>query len=538
MVLFKPNTDWWFRDYQESGYVRNIDYIMQGYKDILTVSPCGSGKGDLISYILASGLSRGSNMMGLAHRNELMIGPNALEERVQTKMGVPSSMVGIVGNKRTGHRRLLLGTVQTAVRRRHKLPHVDVLIYDEAHRTMTNTHLQVREALKERNPNLITLGFTATPVRADGKGLGDVYQKMNVLATHQEMVDRGFLVPTESIAPMDVDLTGVRIRAGEYVISDLEEVYDDKVLGSIIDVWFDYAPNRKTIVFTINSKKQANTMAEMYRRRGVLAEAITSDTKDPIGVLKRFERNEFQVLINVMKLTEGVSIDDVDCVVLAYNTKSQTKYIQSASRGARPVWDKKTGKWRMSASGEGYYKPNCLVIDVGCNYEDHGEVDHYGLHGFDISTKPKGPKGEAQCKKCPQCYHPVPIASRSCPSCGYTFPFQQHDDGMLATDVNWAKTNKNLSFFMQYSKMDFATIMRGLAGMNKNMGILLPIAVAKGWKEGWAVMTAAELKWTKADPSTAKGYDYILTQLKKHTKKSKAYWEVYTTLKSKRSLLV
>lgn len=527
------------RPYQSQGIQESRDALQQGYRGILFAAPCGSGKGSIIAYIMASAAIKGHRVLMLAHRTDLVAGPNAIGDRLSQQVKFPKKHIGYmmpkanfrkynISSSQGPNRQVVMGTVQTASKR--KIGKFDILIVDETHRIRTGSYEKVLSQMLATNPNLVVMGFTATPERLDGKPLGAIFQKLVQVASHGDMVKKKYLVPCTYRYPVIVDTSKVRTRMGDYVDSDLEEIYTDEVLNSIIDKWQELAPNRKTIVFTINRKTQARAMADLFRRRGVSAEAIVSDTEDRSELLEKFERNEFQVLVNVNLFTEGLSIDDVDCILLAYATKSIVKYIQSASRGARPVWHEDYSDWKTGPDGE-YIKPDCLVIDCGGNVLQFGKLEHYGADGFDLKeTNKKKRKGEAPLKRCNECFAVVPASSRTCPECGYVFPAAE-DDGILATDADWTMDDPYIGFIRKFhkSRYPYDRMIQGLKA-RKRPELILPIQAINGYTEDWAARVAVEVGYKhKLNPSNQTDRESILRYLRYKTKKE-GYWNTYKNI--------
>lgn len=518
--------------HQKAGFEEARRAFADGRQSVLMVAPCGSGKGSIIAYIMANALRKGTRVLTLAHRRDLLIGPNALEDRLQKQMKVHPKNIGyVISRMKKTYRPLMLGTVQTAVGQ--KAEYYDLLIVDEAHRIRTNQYIITLKKLLKINPNLKVMGFTATPRRFDGKGLGRIFQKLIQISSHGELVDKQFLVETRIKEPVTPDLKGVRVRAGEYVEKDLELVYSDEVLNSILDKWEEFAHNRKTIFFTINSMKQAHLVAELLRNRGYSAYAITSKTKDKdrARLLAAFDNNEYQVLVNVNIVTEGISIDDADCAVLGYATQSETKYIQSASRVCRALWNHDHTEWRK-INGV-YQKPDALVIDCGGNRMRFGRLEDYGRIGFDISDeiKLKNPNAQAPQKICPNCFEAVPVQVRICPECGYNFPVQEEDKA-LATEVEWSDVDPKLAYFEKFYDLNYTQLWNGLKA-KKTPEMLLVLMAIRNNRLAWAVYSAADLGYItrlgykeKKDVKTKQDFNRIVRHLKKKTRDA-GYWPIY-----------
>ena len=56
------------------------------------------------------------------------------------------------------------------------------------------------------------MGLTATPCRGDGRGLGGIFETIIECPQVAALIEQGFLVKTRVYAPVNPDLTGVRIQ--------------------------------------------------------------------------------------------------------------------------------------------------------------------------------------------------------------------------------------------------------------------------------------------------------------------------------------
>lgn len=535
------------REYQVNAISAIRDELGKGYRGILLSAPCGSGKGSIIAYIMGQAVQRGNRCEMLAHRSDLVIGPNAIGDRLRNQIGIPSAKIGYlipkaklrkygIDPKRGTGRDIVLGTVQTASRRK-PVTGIDILIVDEAHRIRTGMYERTLVDMVAANPNIVVIGFTATPERYDGKPLGAIFQVLVQVSTHGEMVQQRYLVPSSYKYPLNVDLTGVKIRAGDYIDSELENIYTDEVLNAIVDQWEKLGGReKKTIFFTINRKTQAHFLAEILRGRGFMAESIVSDTDDRVELLEDFKNNHYQVLVNVNLFTEGVSIDDVECIVLAFATQSATKYVQAASRGARPIWGK-NGEWKKGPDGE-YVKDHCLILDFGGNVQRHGKLEHYGMEGFDIHRKKKKRKGEAPVKVCEECRSYEAASARVCSQCGTPFPESDVEASKaLANQVEWGVDDPHRAFFLKFRKLSQRQIYNGLKSQPKEKPeLLLPIQAAKGYRDGWAVNMLFDLnyRWAKNKNKKSKtDWDNAHRYLSKKTKDA-GYWVTYNNFLQER----
>ena len=95
---------------------------------------------------------------------------------------------------------------------------------------------------------------------------------------------------------------------------------------------------------TTLTKQMAEDLAEFLRKKGVKAEYLHSDVKtiDRIDILTKFRRGEFDILVGVNLLREGLDLPEVELVGILDADKegflrSDTSLIQTIGRAARNV---------------------------------------------------------------------------------------------------------------------------------------------------------------------------------------------------------
>src|SRR5579872_2625399 len=78
-------------------------------------------------------------------------------------------------------------------------------------------------------------------------------------------------------------------------------------------------------------------MAESFRRAGIPATAITSDSanNERSQAANRLRNREVNVLFTVDLFNEGVDIPEVDCILFLRPTESSTVFLQQLGRGLR-----------------------------------------------------------------------------------------------------------------------------------------------------------------------------------------------------------
>ena len=171
------------RDYQEDLYRRGVRAMRNGQRRMLFVGATGCGKTTVACRIMESVVGQGGRCLFLAHRRELV---RQCFERLD-EFGLH------LGVQMRDHPRadetapIQVGSVQTLARRGGE--RYDVVVVDEAHRTLGASYLRV---LKAANASSVC-GLTATPCRTDGRGLGHVYDGLTATVGARELIRRGHL---------------------------------------------------------------------------------------------------------------------------------------------------------------------------------------------------------------------------------------------------------------------------------------------------------------------------------------------------------
>ena len=366
------------RDYQQDVYRKTVEAFRQGYKRPLVCLPCGGGKSYLFAEMAKN--TRGEVLI-LTHRRELLSQHNDLLSGLGINARV--SMVLTEANRLGQHQRPAL------------------IITDEAHLSRSNSWMKVLDYY-----NTFTVGFTATPVRLDGKPLGDMYDTLIEGVSVKWLIENKRLAPFEYYAPMTIDVDSVRRVAGDYVVSDLERIMNEKAIYSnAIDSYKRLANGEKTIAYCV-SVKHAETLAEQFRNAGYAAASISAGTPNREQIMDDFRNGKITVLCNVGIISEGISINDVTCCLLLRPTESIALGIQQMMRCMRYA-PGKTAK----------------IIDCAGNFMRVGLPDEDREWSITASAKkPETMTSEGDftvriCKKCFKTFKTAPV----CPYCGEVY---------------------------------------------------------------------------------------------------------------------
>ena len=157
----------------------------RGHHAPLVVSPTGSGKTLCFAEICRSAAEHKNRTLVIVHRLEIM-------EQTRAKLydlGVSAGMIA-PGRPPTAEM-VQVAMIQTLVRRLSTVRRPDLIVLDEAHHCVSqNSHGRALAYWRE----VPRLGFTATPSRADGVGLHEMFDDLIIGPTVAELVKGGFQI--------------------------------------------------------------------------------------------------------------------------------------------------------------------------------------------------------------------------------------------------------------------------------------------------------------------------------------------------------
>lgn len=388
------------RPRQEETIGKAIEAV-KGKGDTLIVAATGYGK----TIVMASIISRlwhacdVSKVLVLQHRGELV-------DQNMTKFSLVDSLIktGLYTAKEKDFEGdVTFAMVQTLCNRLDQIPHLDLVVVDEAHHTTANSYVSIIKQARQKNPALKLIGVTATPNRGDKKPLGEHYSNICDVVSIPELVEMGLLVKPRTFVielgqGVADELRKVKKTAGEYNMGQVDKILNKKVVtDEIIRHWKIHAFDKKTVVFC-STISHAEEIATGFVLNGIETILITGE--DDTERAKKLKR-EWQVCVNVMVLTEGWDDPSVECVVLLRPSSHHGLYIQMVGRGLRP----KEGK------------EECFILDFGLSTLLHGSLEQEIT--LDKERK-KTTKADGE-KQCPSCQTVVPNRSCSCPMCGFDF---------------------------------------------------------------------------------------------------------------------
>jgi DNA repair protein RadD len=394
-------TLWKFQDIAVGQLRTAIRELRQAGKQprILLVSPTGSGKSFIFAWMMLAAIAKGLKVLAVVNRRELC---KDLSRRL-FRLGV---MHGVIMGDHPSRPWL---TVQVAsidtLHRRSNVPPADLIFLDEAHFSIS----PIWSKVVERYPDVPLIGGTATPCRADGRGLGDLYNAMVLCPGTAELTELGHLAPARVFAPAEIDLTGVKTTAGDYNQKDLAKAVDrSKLVGDIVEHWQRLASGRPTVVFAVNVEHSKH-IRDQFIAAGITAQHVDANTPDGERdqLWSDLASGAVQVCTSVGVISYGWDVPAVSCAILARPTKSLALYLQQIGRVLR------------TAPG----KTEALVLDhAGCVLE-HGLPDEerdWSLAG--AKRKPKEvDRAALAVRMCLTCWCAFSSRLQACPACGAVY---------------------------------------------------------------------------------------------------------------------
>lgn len=215
----------------------------------------------------------------------------------------------------------------------------DYIIIDECHHAASKSYQAILSYFK---PKFI-LGLTATPERADGQDMLELFQNVAHKMDLRTAVEQGILAPIRCVrVKTDIDLSDVRIHGIKYDAQDLEsKLFVPERNELIVNTYLKYARGKKAVVFC-TSVNHAAEIARLLKEEGVNAEGISGSIKvsERNSILQRYEHGDIDVLCACDLLNEGWDSPHTQVLFMARPTMSKTIYMQQLGRGTRKCENK------------------------------------------------------------------------------------------------------------------------------------------------------------------------------------------------------
>jgi DNA repair protein RadD len=346
--------------------VADIDKLEnQGYETILCVQPTGSGKTIIKAYFAQREYVKRNGMCIIfAHRDVLL-------EQISGSlclMGVPHGFICSAKTQRDitnlnlekygdsfydktspvicASSQTFASHVKRGMYSELFLDSVVKWLMDEAHHlTIGSTWAKCIDAL----PNATGVGFTATPLRGDSKGLGKhadgYFEELSVTTNMFNLIQDGTLTLYKIFATSQINIKGIKKdKDGELNKKQLRiKTKEADITGSAVEQYLKHLNGQPVITFCINIE-HCIEVAEEFNANGVPSVAVSSksDPKVRANAVADVRSGRIMNLVNCDLFGEGFDAPSVAGVIMLRRTTSYSLYKQQFGRMLRP--SKETGK--------------------------------------------------------------------------------------------------------------------------------------------------------------------------------------------------
>jgi superfamily II DNA or RNA helicase len=331
-----------------------------------------------------------------------------------------------------------VASVKTLLSKKHKdsaeWAGFGLVVIDEGHHVLEGNEWGRAMALF---PNARGLFVTATPCRADGRGLGrhadGLVDEMVVGLQMRDAIDDGWLLDYRIYCPQgdyhrpdsadDIGASGDIKRD-----ANRKAIKSSHIVGNAVEQYRRIIPGKKAVLYAPDIETASESAAE-FNRAGIPAELVqaTTPTTLRIEIMRRFRRGEVLVLCNVDLFGEGTDIPNMDAVIMLRATESFALYSQQFNRASTididgPVPEDKAARLAAIAASD---KPRAIIIDhVGNVVRFNGPPDsaHHRRWTLDAREKRSRVKTDDDIpwRAClnPTCMQVYERFHAVCPFCG------------------------------------------------------------------------------------------------------------------------
>lgn len=397
----------------------------------------GGGKTVILSDI---GREHQGHVRIIAHRQELVmqlslaVARNGLRHNVIASDNVRRAIAkahveelgySLIDTNSTCH----VGSIDTMLKRDDPYAQfVTLWIVDEGHHVVIDNKWH-RLLATYTHPLCRGLLPTATPKRADGKGLGRDYDGVADIMVQgppmRWLIDNGYLCDYRVICPpSDLQMLSDVAASGDWSTKQLREAAEKShIVGDVVESYLAYAAGKLGITFATDIDT-AVKMTQAYQLAGVRAETLTGKTDDYLrrSILRQFANRQIEQIVAVDIISEGFDLPAIEVASFARPTESLALYMQQFGRALRTMPGKE----------------KAIILDhVGNIVRHQGPPDKPRIWGLERRDKRAKANNDAiPIKVCTACYEPFEAIYRNCPHCGhYEEPAARASPKMVAGDM-------------------------------------------------------------------------------------------------------
>lgn len=401
---------------------RARNQLIAGKKSVLIQAATGFGKTRCAAaQIEGSQIKRKRSMFVVPRRQLLQQTSEGFEA-----LGVKHSFIA-AGKSYNPHAQTWLCTVGTLHNRMRTLEIPDVIFIDECH--FGEGQLGTIISFYKQHGCYI-IGLSATPWKANGKGLGCWFDAMVCGEQVSWLIEQGYLSDYKAFAPDAPDLTGIGKSNGEYNQKQLSAQMEKEriITGNAVRQYIKTAHGKRNITFC-TSIKHSQMTAEAFNQAGIRSMHVDGETDkaELRRIIIMFARGEIlnlccaQLLQFGFDLSQASGMDDV-------TVESMTDLDPTMSLA------KQMQKWGRVLRRK---ETIAIINDHAGNIQEHGLPDQDREWTLEDRKKKSRASTEEKAevvRDCPKCFRshkPAP----ACPQCGHIYEIQarevEHVDGEL-----------------------------------------------------------------------------------------------------------
>lgn len=456
------------RDYQQHAIDELIDNIRTGKTRLLLQAATGAGKTIIAAEIIRRALAKGKHSLFIAHRKEII---TQTSDKLDG-FGIDHGVIMSKHKRFKPHESIQVASIQTLSRRGH--PNADLVIIDECHLSLSKTY----KAIISKYPKAIIIGLTATPVRLDGKGLGEIYECLVEVVPMSQLIADGHLVKPRVFTPNAPDLAKVKTVKGDYDLEQVAEIMNNSTItGDIVKNWQDKATGRKTICFA-SSVAHSKNIVEQFISDGFDARHLDATTPAKVRdkTLQAWRDGEFLILSNMGLFVEGLDVPAASCCILARPTKSVTIYLQAAGRVMRPHETKQ----------------DCIILDHAGLTREHGLIQE--PRAWSLIGKPERDKAARLVKPhcCDECFFVYSKAEfpDGCPECGYIKP--EPEKAASTAELTEITDDIEAEMMAKAEEKRARAVRIAEEKAAQTIDDFIALGAKRGYKRGWAYVKMKE----------------------------------------------
>lgn len=371
------------------------DSLRAGNKRIILSAPCSMGKTHIAAYIAVNAAAKGKKVAFFCDRLKLLSQTTATFD----SLGASYSVLQAGDPRYNPDENIQIVSTATAIRRNHFV--YDLAIIDEAHQMYKGLLDQMK-----RLDNLVYIGLTATPY-SRGMGAEGLWEDLIVTTTPQDLIDEGWLCPTDYYHGRTVDTSDLKLKKSHTGNSDYDAealgdrmAEDDTLAGDIVANYVKHSENlTKRAVCFAPSIAYSKSLVERFNAELGQEIAVHIDGYDDEATrqlkYQDFEDGVYKVMINSRLLNTGWDDSGVEICIDCYKTRSLTTWIQRIGR-----------IWRIHPN-----KERAIVLDHAGNLSHFGAYPesfvpselHSGERNFDERKQVKKEEKEPVVHNCKQC---------------------------------------------------------------------------------------------------------------------------------------